>query len=99
VNIAKADTRRLGHASTASAVGAALIGTSIGILFHDELLRFFIAIFVLGLGLHAVGMYDWHRIERRGATKPTKWMRALYAVCWVGLAALAAYVVVRAATR
>ena len=99
MNIARADTRRLAHASTASAVGAALIGTSVGILFHDELLRFFMAILVLGLGLHSVGMYDWHRIERRGLAKPTRWMRGLYAVCWIGLAALAAYVVVRVATR
>ena len=83
-----ADTRRLSHASIASGVGAALIGVSVGILFHDELLRFFIAILVVGLGLHGVGMYDWHRIERHGATKPTRWMRALYAACWIGLAAL-----------
>ena len=57
------------------------------------------AIGVLGLGLRSVGMYDWHRIERRGLAKPTRWMRGLYAVCWIELAALAAYVVVRVVTR
>ena len=88
--------RRLSRANTASGVGAALLGASVGVWFHDELLRYFLATLIVGLALHSVGMYDWHRTVRRSAAQPSFWMRALYVACWVSLAALAAYVAVRA---
>jgi hypothetical protein len=87
------DTRRLARANLASGIGAGLLGLSTGLLFHDELLPYFPGILVFGLALHALGMSDKHRIEKRKEESPAWWMRTLYAVCWVGLAALAAYAV------
>ena len=88
--------RCLSRANTASGVGAALIGASVGVWFHNELLRYFLPILIVGLALHSVGMYDWHRTVRRSAAQPSLWMRTLYVACWISLAALATYVAVRA---
>ena len=87
------DARRLARANIASGVGAGLLGISAGLLFHDALLAYFPSILVFGLALHGLGMYDKHRIEKRQGDRPSWWMRTLYAVFWVGLAAFAAYVV------
>ena len=87
------DTRRLARANLASGVGAGLLGISAGLLFHDALLAYFPGILVFGLALHGLGMSDKHRIEKREDERPSWWMRTLYTVCWVGLAALAAYAV------
>ena len=87
------DTRRLARANLASGVGAGLVGISAGLLFHDALLAYFPGILVFGLALHGLGMSDKHRIEKREEERSPWWMRTLYAVCWAGLAALAAYAV------
>lgn len=99
MNATNQDTRRLAHASMTSGVGAGMLGISVGLLFHDALLAYFTAILLIGLVLHSLGMYEKHRIENQHETRPSWWMRALYAACWIGLAALAAFVAIRGLER
>jgi hypothetical protein len=96
MNIPTVTFNRLARANTASSVGAGLIGISVGILFHDYLLPYFLPLLLLGFVLHSIGMYDSHRIERRNAAERPAWMRVLYVACWIGLGLLAAYSGVRA---
>jgi hypothetical protein len=43
---------------------------------------------VVGLFLHAFGMWDKHRLEARGHAENPTWVVALYWVCWLLLAAV-----------
>ena len=40
------------------------------------------------MAIHAVGMWDKHRLESEGGAKSPAWVVALYSACWLLLAAL-----------
>jgi O-antigen/teichoic acid export membrane protein len=85
---------RLKLAELTSGVGALVLGVGLGALFP----RWFGAaaglITVAGLSLHAFGMWDKHRLEAVGEVKNPLWIVALYWVCWLALAVVAAMLIV-----
>jgi hypothetical protein len=89
------ERRALRRADLASGVGAGVLGIAIGGLFHDAFAGYLPGLFVLGLLMHARGMYDKHRRERDAPNSRIWWSEALYAVCWLSLAALALYIGLR----
>ena len=48
---------------------------------------------VVGLMLHAFGMWDKHRLESSMTTTNPAWVVALYWICWALLAALVAVLI------
>ncbi len=77
-----------------SSVGAGILGIGIGARITRPLENLEPFVIGAGLVLHLWGMIDNHRAGA-GSAQPW-WSTAAYWVCWVGLAALAVAVVVRA---
>jgi hypothetical protein len=87
---------RMKLAELTSGVGALVLGIGIGSLFPEWFGGVAGLITIVGLMLHAFGMWDKHRLERSLATANPPWVVALYWICWALLAALvAALVLVR----
>lgn len=82
-------------AELTSGVGAVVLGIGLGALTADRLTGFGLVILALGITLHAWGMVDRRRQEsRRGIIDPW-WATALYWTCWIGLAGMLAWIVIR----
>ncbi len=58
--------------------------------FHGGSVLSLEAIAVVGLSLHAFGMWDKHRLEARGEAENPQWVVALYWMCWLLLVAVMA---------
>ena len=86
---------RLKRAETTSAFGAGILGAGIALLLAELLKSYAVPILVLGLVMHAWGMYDKHRLETSGGTARLWWVEALYWGCWVALGVLIVYVATR----
>lgn len=87
---------RLKLAELTSSLGAGVLGAGIGVLFSGYLGGLGLPLLFLGLLLHAWGMMDKHAIEAGSGATRVWWSLALYWICWLGLAGLAAYAVARA---
>jgi hypothetical protein len=86
-------TNRRRLAELTSAVGAGILGLAIGAIFADFFEGLGLALLVVGVLLHGWGMTDKHRLE---AGVPTVlWSTAVYWFCWIFLAAIAVYLLIR----
>ena len=74
---------RLKLAELTSGVGALVLGVGLGALFPQWFGRLAGVITVVGLSLHAFGMWDKHRVEARDETETRFWVVVLYWVCWL----------------
>jgi len=81
---------RLRLAELTSGVGALVLGVGLGALFPQWFGRLAGAITVVGLSLHAFGMWDKHRVEGRDHAPNQVWVAVLYWVCWLLLAGVLA---------
>lgn len=81
-------------AELTSATGALLLGVGIGVFLAGPLAGLALWFVLLGFLLHGWGMFDRHRALIAETARPPLWWRALYAICWIGLAALLAYAVI-----
>jgi hypothetical protein len=84
---------RLKLAELTSGVGALVLGVGLGALFPQWFGPPAGVIVVIGLSLHAFGMWDKHRLEALGHAENPTWVVALYWVCWLLLAAVLAMLV------
>ena len=87
---------QLKRAELASGLGALVLGTGLGALVAPWLGSAALVVLLAGVTVHAWGMYDKHRLERRSETASVPFAAALYWSCWILLAALIAWLVVRA---
>ena len=85
---------RLKLAELTSSLGAGVLGAGIGVLLAAWLGGLALPILAIGLVMHAWGMRDKHALEA-GTPQPA-WASVLYWACWLILAGLALYAVVRA---
>jgi hypothetical protein len=85
----------LKRAETTSAIGAGVLGAGIGLLLSDLLAAYAVPILVIGLVMHAWGMYDKHRLEVRADVPQPWWAPVLYWICWAALAALLVAVLIQ----
>jgi hypothetical protein len=81
---------RLKLAELTSGVGALVLGVGLGALFPQWFGRMAGVITVVGVSLHAFGMWDKHRVEARDEAENPLWVVVLYWVCWLLLAGVLA---------
>ena len=79
---------RLKTAELTSGVGALVLGVGLGTLFSGWLAPAAGPITVVGLVMHAFGMWDKHRLEQTAQGNESAWVTTLYWVCWLLLAAV-----------
>lgn len=87
--------RALERVELASAVGVALAGAGLALLFAERLAPFTVLILSSGLVIHAIAMFAKRRIERRANLPRERWIDALYWVCWLALGSLGLFVFTR----
>ena len=83
------DRGSLKAAELLSLAGLAAAGAGGALLLQQWLGPFAIAIFAVGLAVHAAGMWSKHRIEARAQVRAAVWEPILYGLCWFALVVLA----------
>ena len=83
---------RLKRAEITSTLGAGILGAGIALLAANLLRSYAFPFVLIGLAMHAWGMFDKHRIESGTAIPRVWWAEALYWGCWAALVALGVYV-------
>ena len=86
---------RVKKAELLSSIGAGVLGAGIALLLANQLASYAVPILLLGLISHAAGMFQKHGLEQQGEVFRVWWVEALYWFCWLGLAALLLFVIVR----
>ena len=86
---------RVKKAELLSSIGAGVLGAGIALLVANQLASYAVPILLLGLLSHAAGMFQKHGLEQQGEVVRVWWVEALYWFCWLGLAALLLFVIVR----
>ena len=86
---------RVKKAELLSSLGAGVLGAGIALLLPNQLAPYAIPILLLGLISHVVGMSQKHGLEQQGEVVRVWWAEALYWLCWLALAALLVWIVVR----
>lgn len=86
---------RVKKAELLSSIGAGVLGAGIALLLANQLASYAVPILLLGLLSHAAGMFQKHGLEQQGEVVRVWWVEALYWFCWLGLAALLLFVIVR----
>jgi len=79
-------------AETTSTVGAGILGGGVALLIAELLRPYAVALLLLGLAMHAWGMYDKHRLESGIGTTRVWWAEVLYWGCLAALIALAVFI-------
>ncbi len=83
------------RAELLSSIGAGVLGAGIALLLANLLAPYAVPILLLGLISHAAGMFQKHGLEQQGEVVRVWWAEVLYWFCWLGLAALLLFIVVR----
>jgi hypothetical protein len=83
------------NAELLAAAGAFVLGVGVGAWYADVLGGYVVLLLILGGVCHAIGMYAKHRLETAHGVQLPTWYRALYWLCWVLLAAMAAILFLR----
>jgi len=86
---------RLKRAELTSGIGALVLGVGLGALGPDWFASTAGFIVLAGVVVHALGMWDKHRLETQAHAESGPWVVALYWVCWLLLAAVIALLFVR----
>jgi hypothetical protein len=86
---------RLRLAELTSGIGAVVLGNRLGVLLADRLVGLGFAVLATGIAVHGWGMYDRRRQGRSQGTVDPWWANALYWACWIGLARMLAWIVIR----
>jgi hypothetical protein len=81
---------RLKVAELTSGVGALVLGVGLGALIPRWIGPAAGLVTVAGLTMHALGMWDKHRLEAQAHVANAPWVEGLYWGCWLLLAALLA---------
>ena len=86
---------RIKKAELLSSMGAGVLGAGIALLLPYQLAPYALPILLLGLISHAVGMSQKHGLEQQGKLVRVWWAEALYWSCWLALAVLLVFIVIR----
>ena len=73
------------------ALGAGVLGAGLALLFRHYVAALAVPFVVLGGAVHALAMYEKHRLDMAGAVVMPRWTVWTYWICWVLLLGLVAY--------
>ena len=85
---------RIKKAELLGGVGALVLGVGLGILLSSFLKPYAVPFLLVGLLMHAWGMFDKHRLEKASSAPPLWWTQLLYWICWVALLGLIGFLAV-----
>jgi hypothetical protein len=68
-----------------------VLGVGLGALVPEWFASSALVILLVGVALHAFGMWDKHRIEASTQEKAVRWVAVAYWMCWLLLAGLALF--------
>jgi hypothetical protein len=85
---------RVKLAELTSGVGALVLGIGFGALFATWIGPAAGFVTLAGLAVHAFGMWDKHRVEKRTEADADRLVLTLYWVCWLMLGGVLLYLVV-----
>ena len=85
---------RLKLAELTSGVGALVLGVGLGALLATWVGPAAGFITLVGVAVHAFGMWDKHRLETRTESDNGRLVLALYWVCWLMLGGVLVYLIV-----
>lgn len=88
-----ASNTREKQADLASSTGAGVLGAGLGVLLAGYAASAAPGLVAIGVLLHGWGMFEKRRLQA-GAAQP-RWANALFWLCWVALAVLVAWIVLR----
>ncbi len=83
------------RAELLSTLGAGVLGFGIALVLPNVLAGYAYPILLVGILAHVVGMVQMRSLEQQANSPRTQWMEVLYWFCWLALAGLLVYVVVR----
>lgn len=86
-----AKASRMRKAELLGVVGALVLGMGLGLLLASFLMPYAVAFLLVGLLMHAWGMFDKHRLETASSVSRPWWAALLYWVCWIALLLLVLY--------
>ena len=86
---------RLKQLDMMGALGAAVLGAGVALLFSEWLLPFAVPAALVGIAAHGWSMYAKHQLERQSNIFQALWETVAFRVCWLLLVALIAYVSVQ----
>lgn len=90
-----AHVAQIKRAELLSSIGAGVLGAGIALLLPNSMALFAVPILLLGLVSHAAGMFKKHGLEQQNVRSRLWWAEALYWFCWLALAGLLIFIVVR----
>lgn len=94
-HIEKQQIEKMKSAELLSTLGAGVLGAGIALLIPNLLASYAIPILLIGLAMHSVGMVQMRAHEKQSNSPRVWWMEALYWFCWLALAWLFLYILIR----
>ena len=88
------EARRIKKAELVSGVGALVLGVGLGLLFSNFLKPYTFPALIVGMLMHAWGMFDKHRLENQTLHVRPWWEGVFYWICWAALLVLIMYIAV-----
>lgn len=83
---------RLKQLDIVGALGAAVLGAGVALVFKDWLFPFDVPAVLIGIAVHGGAMFAKNRLEMQSNVIQPMWERVAYWVCWVMLLALVGYI-------
>ena len=87
---------RIKRADILGSAGAGILGMGLGAMFPGRLGAVALGLIVLGAIMHALGMWQRHRLDLAVGAELPRWSNGLYWSCWGALLLIAAYLLVAA---
>jgi hypothetical protein len=80
------------RAELLGSAGAGVLGAGLALLFRDALAALAVPLWVAGGAVHALAMYQKHRLDTSEGKAAPRWTEWAYWTCWLLLLTLAGYV-------
>lgn len=93
MSVTNENKSRVKRAELLSGVGAVVLGIGLGVLLPNFLNPYALPVLIIGLLMHALGMFMKHKLENESTSVRLWWAEILYWLCWFVLLGIIIYVV------